>query len=556
MRRRSLLAGSAAALGITACNSDHAMRVASAAIPAAVSGPLGAIIEYKGETYRYDETTGTDLGDYIDPRNRFVQGCIRSNHDRLPLTVLFRRDKTSDRAEVVFELGRIFTQAPPANLDAYRVSIVRGDKTVFSAAIPGHFWSARWRWQSAPRPVTAKIPDLIAAGLLPHYDEAVTGGFTPASAPSNYAPMGLAGVYPSMPDGGERPDIGPLTECQADYICTGRASALSTLLAQAEASGTIPWHLRDERTGAPLDTVAYPKATMYEPNGASPFIPRAPNTPINPDPAHEPALAYVPFLLTGDPYYLEELQTAVNFNIIRQPPAARVWYNLDGAVRAHAWSLRSTAQAATVTPDTVPSWLLPRSYFKKILDGNRDWMLATYVKNAGQPWATFRTIEQTFGDHDENNMPSGTYLQPWMEEFEAFILGWVVMMGHADWRPILEWKIKNTIARTNGTSGWVRAWCTTYRLVLRTTRADPWAADWAAAWALNVQKQPVLKYTDPNALVIGSNDISYPGYTLAALAMAARLGIAEAVQPHAWIAGEIRKSLNSQRRMARRWCVS
>ena len=59
---------------------------------------MSAVVEYKGETYRYDEATGTNLGDYIDPRKRFVQGCIRVTHDLLPLTVFFRRDRGTNRA--------------------------------------------------------------------------------------------------------------------------------------------------------------------------------------------------------------------------------------------------------------------------------------------------------------------------------------------------------------------------------------------------------------------------------------------------------------------------
>ena len=74
------------------------------------SGPLSAVIEHHGSSYRYDETAGTDFGDFVDPLNRFVQGCVSATHRELPLSVLFRRDRTSDRAEVVFELGRLWAK--------------------------------------------------------------------------------------------------------------------------------------------------------------------------------------------------------------------------------------------------------------------------------------------------------------------------------------------------------------------------------------------------------------------------------------------------------------
>ena len=46
--------------------------------------------------------------------------------------------------------------APPANLDAYRVTIERGGRQVYTAEVPRHFWFARWRWQSSPRPSTRR----------------------------------------------------------------------------------------------------------------------------------------------------------------------------------------------------------------------------------------------------------------------------------------------------------------------------------------------------------------------------------------------------------------
>ena len=78
-------------------------------------------------------------------------------------------------------------------------------------------------------------------------------------------------------------------------------------MAQGEAASTVPWIVRDEKTGAPLDVIAYPKASLYGPRGSDPFIPSL-QGPVTPDSAHQPALAYLPFLLTGDPYHLESLQ--------------------------------------------------------------------------------------------------------------------------------------------------------------------------------------------------------------------------------------------------------
>ena len=448
-----------------------ALLAAGATATATVPAPdLVAIINYNGSNYSFAKSAGTDLGDYTDPQGRFVHDCIVATNPGLPsFKVFFRSDKQAGatRDEVVFELGDMFTTPTPFNMTAYTATILKAGATVATLPVPQHFWHSRWRWQSATRPVTTSVASLIASGMLPHYDASISKGFTPATTAFSYSIMGLAGIYPSMGTTGERPDIGPVTDWQADYICNGRASALSTLLAQLEGSGTLPWHFRDEYTNAPMDIFSYPNASLYSAQVGKPYIKPATGTGISLDAAHEPALAFLPYLLTGDSYALEELQYAVTYNVICLPPPARASYDLSNAPRAHAWSLRTLAQAAVVTPTNVPSWLKSQSYFQTLLNGNRDWLLTSYVNNTSNiPAAIFHGLDMSFGSQNDGNILANTYSTPWQQEFEAFVLGWVVQMGNADWAPIHQWKIKSTIARTNGTSGWVRARPTPYDLAI------------------------------------------------------------------------------------------
>ncbi len=273
-------------------------------------------------------------------------------------------------------------------MTSYNVTIMRGDKTVFRTNVPQHYWFSRWRWQSAPRPVTGKVDSLIQSGLLPHYEAGATYGAGRGVKAQSYQIMALAGITSYMPTTGERDDIGPVTESQAEFVCTGNALALQTLLAQAEAAGTIPWHLRDERTGAPLDTIRYDKATIYSPEAGKPFIART-KTGVTVDPAHQPAIAYVPFLLTGDPYHLETMQFQSTYNIVTWPANARYRTH---QVRGHAWSLRTLGQLARVTPDATPRWMLRRGYFQELLNKQRDWMTQTFVAASDPPRAVFRSI--------------------------------------------------------------------------------------------------------------------------------------------------------------------
>jgi hypothetical protein len=514
---------------------------------------MTAIIEYQGSTYRYEEPTGVDLGDYIDPQKRFVQSCRRVVNDQLPLTVFFRPDRDSHRAEVVFELGRLWSKTPPANLGAYKATILRGDRTVFTTDVPFHYWYSRWRWQSSPRPVTTKVSDLMASGLLPPYDNRVNQGTAHPTRAFSYKIMDVAGITRDMPMTGERNDIGPVTEYQGEYICTGNQAALETTLAQGEAGGTLPLFFRDENTGAPLDLIRYPKATLYGRANGDPYIATT-KAAVGLDSAHMPAVAYLPFLLTGDPYHLETLQFQVTYNYIELPGGARYATN---QTRGQAWILRNLGQAARVTPEQTPKWMMPQSYFQKLLDLKREWINQKFATNSDPIRAVFRTMEQNFSSQPDPPFDGGTMISPWQEEFLAFVLSWLVVMGHHDWEPIARWKIGSTTARTDGTSGWIRAVPTPYRIALREHGGDtPWLRSWGEAWALNAG---VLKWedADPNRLrFLTAGAIIYPSYTRAALALSARLDLPEAKACFEWLDGEIKPHLTGNVRLDYKWSVA
>ena len=557
--------------------------------------PLTLVITLNGVTTTLQETTGTELDSYKDPEGAFEMRCIKITDPALPdFVVHVRPDVAGDREEVVFELGRVRSDASIIMSD-FTVTVMRDIEPLCQMTIQDQWYRSRWRWQSAPRPVRHTIAELIAANLIPHYDEALATN-TPASSVHSYTPMGFAGITTQMGGTGERGDIGPMTEWQADYICTGRN--LETVLAQAEACNSFPWWYRDERTDAPIDTFVELKASSYNSSAPDPYL--FGDWRLNPDngeaiakiqcdTAHHPNLSYLPFLLTGDPYYLEGLHTIVNFNILSQPWNGRM-FDIYFAIRAHAWALRCAAEAVIATPEITPNWMLPKSYFVRHLEDNRDWMLATYLgqtqrkappviapealkayglerligvdphsaEGAAVAWERFMTTEQSFGDNDEGPAaPQGTYSQTYMSEFEAFIICWVVQLGFEDWRPIAEWKIQNTIARTDGQSGWIRAVSTPYRQILRPARDQPWCADWDASWKLT-QTRYNLTYTDPNVLAITGNDISYPTYSEGALAIANAIGITATGSPHAWIHEQVNTLIaaSTGRFRARKWCIA
>jgi hypothetical protein len=557
-----------------------------AATAQSVTPTLKAVVTVAGQTYEFNEETGQNLGDFVSTIGNFTQRCVRSEVANFPLTVFFRPDRTSDRVEVVFELGRVF-QAVPANLGAYSVTISRGTQTLARVDVPAHYWFSRWRWQSSPRPIVADVAKLVEQNMLPAFDRSAapkpvvvslnvmplpngdyldvdilaqfaagnyanaaklvitaqqyaalnsstTSSTTVSTSSSIYAVMGLAGVTPYMPSTGERGDIGLVTEPQAKFICTADAASLDLLRAQAEAAGTMPWHMRDETQTGPFDFRKYPNATWYwSTNAGSPHIKTA-QTPISVDSAHQPALAYLPYLLTGDPYHLEDIQFQATWNWGALPAAYRP--SIPQA-REFAWNLRTLAQAVRVTPATTPSWLLPQSYWVSQLSSTRVWFENNYVNSIRPERALFRATAAIDSARNEPEAPEGTWVDPWQDEFVATVLGWMVTMGFSEWRTSFDWLIGGAIARTSTTSGWVRAHATPYRLILRATKTSPFATSWAEAWALE-QSVAKLTYTDANTWV--ANDMTYLTYTRGALFYASKLGTPGAAESLSWATSQLK----------------
>ena len=561
--RRRLLTMSALGIGAAAFG-KHAFAAAA---------PLKAVVRMAGKTYEFREENGTALGDFVSLYGGFTQGCTRVRISGFPLTVFFRPDRDSARVEVVFELGGVFNTIP-AHLGAYSVAISRGATVLATVDVPQHYWFSRWRWQSEERPVRADIDSLIAQGLLPPYDRSMavvpkTGvvaatittatGALACPVPDNgpdtdvdmtnpgasttvalpYIIMGLAGITPYMPQTGERPDIGLVTEPQAEYICTMRQTALGVVRNQAEAAGSVPWHIRDETTDAPIDLRARPEATWYDSTTkGNPYV-KTVKSAVTVDSAHQPALAYLPYLLTGDPYHLEDLQFQANWTLGALTPEYRMSVP---QARAFAWGLRSLAQCARITPDKVPSWILPKTYWNAFLTDKRRTMESDYVASAARERAVFRTTRVIESSGDEGpTAPKGTWTSTWEDDFVTSVLGWVVSMGFSEWRPMFEWAAGSVMARTSPTSGWKRAYASPYRMILRESATAPVVASWAEAWALT-QRLRKLALTDPNTWV--EADKTYLTYSRGALVFIDKLKPGSVTENLAWASGQLNRNWN------------
>ena len=587
--RRALFSGAASAA--------FASNLPSGAI-AAESGriKLAAALRLDGKEAVFREADGIDRGVYV---GEFVQQrSVEAKNPELPtFTVHFRSDPDNPaREEIVVELGRCWIGKGNANdvMMPYTLTIMRGDSVVNKIDVPYHWWRARWRWQSAPRPVVRGPDVLRQRGWVPPLKHLSFGTPAPSQKSSYDGPMSTGGIETAMSMAGDRKEIGVLTEPQADFLVTGSSAALETVLAWGEACGTMPMHLRDEKTGSQIDLMQYPQIGMYASHPGDPTLPES-ITPVSKDAhgnwdpryfmldsAHTPAAAAMPFMLTDDPYYLEELEAQGQYGIIWSP-WDRAFHKVPLLVfpeedRSTAWSMRNLFQLAVFSPEKPPAWLKPRAYWQKCVDANRAW-LEKFMENPARIHRQFRMCPRS----DEQ--------ETFMRAFLCCAVAQGISMGHKDWLPFFRWIVETHIVMSTGRDGWNRQFPAPYiyyvlkhpdkypfltlaadsRFDVATFDAETYA-NWSAVWDQLVVER--LAYLKKNGWEATENwDVkSWDGHTLmnppqnspqyhmqlrAALVAAAKLGVTEAQPGLDYLEKEVPPLIERLRTWyGYRWCYS
>lgn len=421
------------------------------------------------------------------------------------LDVFYRRDVPGGRHEVVFELTNATTRSPVNDLPAYSAELVVNGATVLRDAVPIHFWGGRWRLKPPGyRPRVRSIGDLVAAGLLPAMDP-----IPPAATTIDpYVPMvvttdsagrivNVAGVTAYMPTTGERPDIGVVNAWAAAHISNGDGDAGDWQQQQenAEASGTFPWNFRDE-TGRIFSIDTHPgwaidaRFADSSAHVAAHAVSPSPKTPV-PDGDHQPTLCFVPFMLTGDPYWLEGLQYQANWSMWQAGSSKGLGLVIGYQVRGTAWTLRELAYAAAATPDATASTLLPREYFLRKLANNRR-AYAAITMDTVDPMALGFRLPRT---------PNPQQIGGWQNDMNCIVASRLAMMGFTDWQPLVDWVAPGLLARASGkaVSGWPRSICAWDYLTAGTPPVWPGTGlgSFATTWAGLLQANPDLPPLPP-----------------------------------------------------------
>lgn len=373
------------------------------------------------------------------------------------------------RVDVTVENGWAYVEAPSDF--TYDAQVMVGGKQMFAKTALSHYSHARWRkvfwWGNAPQvDVRHSTAYLIKSKAVPNYDQSLSiredtiANWSSKWTSGNFGPMdaGLGTSY--MPTTGARADIGPMPTWSALYLLSMDQRMKDVTLGMSDMAGSWSTHYRNKTTDRPVTVAEFPYMTIltragdtYNPaTGKLEAFPGCVTcaTPMTFDMAHQPALSYLPYLVTGDHYHLEELQFWANLNSFYGHPGYRQaekglvkW----DQVRAQAWALRTLAETAYITPDTDPQ----KANFMTMVNNNIDWYTNTYPSNpnANKLGAI---------DHEGFAYLGGLGIGPWQDDFFTAAVGRMVELGFLKAEPLLVWKSKFVVDRMVGAGYcWIQA---------------------------------------------------------------------------------------------------
>jgi hypothetical protein len=312
----------------------------------------------------------------------------------------------------------------------YDATIMVNGAAVFDHPAVVHYYLTRWRktFQSGTGPWSSIRPDLTpfnASRALPPYLPLVSDRVDSITMPQ-FDILHEGALTADMSSHSGRAELAPFPDWTARYLVNRNPAQLRYVLANGDLSGSWPVHVREPEVGQfagvgagrlvslnqrPLlwydlraesefmqDGVPLPPGSRDGDGNAFPpgalanstpldfvkgwpmpmreyteAVPEPDQSPLTPDNAHQPSLAYVPYLLTGDRYYADEMAFWANYGMLRTYPADGVRSNLgvldNNEVRGYGWSLRNVADAAAYSPDESL-----RSYFAEKVGANLQWL--------------------------------------------------------------------------------------------------------------------------------------------------------------------------------------
>jgi hypothetical protein len=237
--------------------------------------------------------------------------------------------------------------------------------------------------------------------------------------------MGNVFIQQAFGGTGGRPEIGPYPRWTALFLISQDERARKTMLANADAAGVIPIHYRDEvackpsLNDLPINLDCHPGVALElgtsSPKDALPAMVDS-VTGWGPDRAHQGSFVFIPYLVTGDAFYLDELMFWASYNMGSQNPGYRNGSDglmFNDQIRGQAWAIRSIGEAVRALPDAHPA----KAYYKDKLVKNLTWYTDYY--SASNPKAS-PLGAMNYG---------GAAVGPWQQDFFSIVMAQLVADG-------------------------------------------------------------------------------------------------------------------------------
>jgi hypothetical protein len=356
----------------------------------------------------------------------------------------------------------------------YDVAVTNKGQTLFQESNLSQYPYSNWHKELWTGTTQSNVnvafdPEYMAkAGAIAEYDFSLgvsaqsLASFDNALAAASSGPMLSSLITPWIETTGGRADIGVTTGWAANWLVSQDQGARAVMMAQANDAGSAPWHLRDAATNAPISIDLHPTA-WQDPRANIAYNSTPGDTWGSPfdttaaynqggwglDTAHEPDLSFIPYLVTGNHYYIDELESEASWVSIAGHPGYRqlgkgLLYYVDQE-RGDAWNLRDIANASWIAPDGDP-------------------LKATFTNNLANNMANFSsTITQLHATGAEGEiegyMPDGSggsnWTAPWQNGYLSMVMEQQARRGNTTAQSIAAWLDQyNSGMYTHGSQGY------------------------------------------------------------------------------------------------------
>ena len=480
-----------------------------------LSGPLASEWVVNGPVTAADGTTNPNLTVYF---------AVRAYAGVTPGTL------GNVRTDVIVENTSAFSpQAQPQ----YTATLTSGDATYTSPALTQYAYT-RWHqvlWWNKIQPQVYLQQDtqyIQASKAVSRYmtltpDESFLAGLRQSCAPLDHCDQ-----TPHMGNEGAQPSIGPLPRWSSVYIIDPDVRAYNWMLANTDALGAYSSHYRDQQTGWPVSIQKHPNITIFNWASANQVstqnnakgaaykadtVQNCVNNSLvsackkawygtgNPnmwDNAHQPSGAYLPYMVTGDYYYMSEVAFDASYNELVSNEAYRGYSKglidaAHGQVRGKAWVLREMADAAWLLPDSHP---LKEEFAADVENSLADWN-AKYTNNANaNPLGVMND-----GAVYSMNGGSSNAMAPWQHNFLTWSAGHAADLGFTGAAEFRNWLAKFEIGlmtdwQNNPSEGYCWLEASAYSIQVKDASKN-WLPNYSAVYAATFPTLAGLECNSP-----------------------------------------------------------